>query len=167
MSSFFKGNEENYLGKEPVQNFFVFRFANTFLEPIWNRNYVESVQITMAESFGVQGRGAFYQEAGTIRDVIQNQISSTATELKVVSEPSSDEKDAYERLLGDAMAGDAALFARQDGVEAEWAIVQPILETAPPLHAYEPGTWGPSEAADLPSDDSGWHCPACAESSKP
>jgi len=291
---------DHYLGKEPVQNFFVFRFANTFLEPIWNRNYVESVQITMAESFGVQGRGAFYEEAGTIRDVIQNhmlqivallameppaavgadairdekvkvfrairplspenlvrgqfrgyrkedgvapdsnvetfaavrlwidswrwegvpfliragkclpvtatevlvrlrrppisklspaetnyvrfrlgpeveiaigarvkqpgdQVSSTATELKVVSEPSSDEKDAYERLLGDAMMGDAALFARQDGVEAQWSIVQPILETATPLHEYEPGTWGPSEAADLPPAGAGWHCPSCAE----
>jgi len=65
---------DHYLGKETVQNLVVFRFANTFLEPIWNRNYVESVQITMAESFGVQGRGAFYEEAGAIRDVIQNHL---------------------------------------------------------------------------------------------
>jgi glucose-6-phosphate 1-dehydrogenase len=65
---------DHYLGKEAVQNLIVFRFANTFLEPIWNRNYVESVQITMAESFGVQGRGGFYEEAGAIRDVMQNHL---------------------------------------------------------------------------------------------
>jgi glucose-6-phosphate 1-dehydrogenase len=65
---------DHYLGKEPVQNLLYFRFANSFLEPIWNRHHVASVQITMAEDFGVQGRGAFYEEAGTIRDVIQNHM---------------------------------------------------------------------------------------------
>ncbi|HET6545694.1 MAG TPA: glucose-6-phosphate dehydrogenase [Rhodanobacteraceae bacterium] len=65
---------DHYLGKEPVQNLLYFRFANTFLEPVWNRDYVDSVQITMAESFGVQGRGSFYEEVGAIRDVIQNHM---------------------------------------------------------------------------------------------
>ena len=291
---------DHYLGKEAVQNLVVFRFANTFLEPIWNRHYVESVQITMAESFGVQGRGSFYEEAGAIRDVIQNhmlqvvsflameppaatqgeairdeqvkvfrmirplspddlvrgqfrgyrqedgvapdsrvetfaavrlaidswrwegvpffiragkclattttevlvklrrpplsklcpdevnyvrfrlspdvtiaigarvkqpggQMLTEPTELKVVDHPEGDEMEAYERLLGDAMAGDATLFARQDAVEAAWAIVQPILGTATPFHEYEPGSWGPAAAAQLAADAGGWHCPECAE----
>src|SRR5271165_6611066 len=65
---------DHYLGKEAVENLLVFRFANSFLEPIWNRNYVHSVQITMAESFGVQGRGKFYDDNGCIRDVVQNHM---------------------------------------------------------------------------------------------
>lgn len=291
---------DHYLGKEAVQNLIVFRFANTFLEPIWNRHYVESVQITMAESFGVQGRGGFYEEAGAIRDVVQNhmlqvlsflameppaqthgealrdeqvkvlrmirplssdalvrgqfrgyrkeenvapdsrietfaavrlaidswrwegvpffiragkqlattstevlvrlrrpplsklspedlnylrfrlspeviiaigarvkqagdQMLSEATEIKVVNHPDGDEMGAYERLLGDAMEGDATFFARQDAVEAAWAIVQPILGTKTPLHEYDPGTWGPPEAEQLAEESGGWHCPGCAE----
>ncbi len=285
---------DHYLGKEPVQNLLLFRFANIFLEPIWNRNYVHCVQITMAESFGVQGRGRFYDETGAIRDVIQNHMlqvvsflameppattyhesirdeqvkvfrtirpldpESTVrgqfrgyrqepgvaassdvetfaavrlcidswrwegvpffiragkclpmtttevmvtlkrpplthlapgesnyvrfrlspevtigigarikhpgermigepTELRVVHHPHGDEMEAYERLLGDAMTGDATLFARQDEVEAAWAIVDPILGDVTPLHDYEPGSWGPSEADRLVNAIGGWH----------
>ncbi len=284
---------DHYLGKEAVQNLIVLRFANSVLEPIWNRHYVESVQITMAEQFGVQGRGAFYDQTGAIRDVVQNHLLQiigclameppattyheavrdelvkvfrqttplepgalvrgqfrgytkepgvapdskvetfaavrleidswrwdgvpffiragkclpvTATEVMVklkrppvaklalgegnffrfelspevrialgmrikkpgeamVSEPSelsfvhypsSDEMDAYERLLGDAMAGDATLFARQDAVEAAWKIVQPVLGNVTPVEQYEPGTWGPSAAEKLTAEVGGW-----------
>src|SRR6266404_8702511 len=80
-------------------------------------------------------------------------------ELKIVHHPTADELDAYERLLVDAMAGDAILFAREDGVEAAWHIVQPILDDATPVHEYAPGTWGPDEAAALTADVGGWHAP--------
>jgi glucose-6-phosphate 1-dehydrogenase len=86
-------------------------------------------------------------------------MASEAVELKVVHHPTADDLDPYERLLADAMAGDAMLFAREDGVEAAWRVVQPILDDATPVREYSPGTWGPAEADALTADVGGWHTP--------
>jgi glucose-6-phosphate 1-dehydrogenase len=83
---------DHYLGKEAVQNILYFRFANTFLEPIWNREYIRDIQITMAENFGVQGRGAFYEEVGTIRDVVQNHLLQVVTLLAMDAPAGHDPK---------------------------------------------------------------------------
>ncbi|HLZ28864.1 MAG TPA: glucose-6-phosphate dehydrogenase [Chloroflexota bacterium] len=288
---------DHYLGKEAVENLLYFRFANTLFEPLWNRHYISNIQITMAENFGVQGRGHFYDETGAIRDVVQNHLlqvvgmlameppstmyheavrdehvkvlrsippvdpahivrgqfqgyldepgvaprSSVETyaalrlevdswrwagvpwmlragkslpvtttevlvrfkrpplthishmdanylrfrlnpeiaiglgarvkrlglsnqtdpvELTLVEHPHGDEVDAYERLLTDAMAGERLLFVREDAVDAAWAIVDPILDNATPVHIYASGTWGPKEADTLTAALGGWHNPA-------
>jgi len=292
---------DHYLGKRPVNNVVVFRFANAFMEPFWNRNYIESIQITMAEDFGVQGRGAFYDQTGTIRDVVQNHlfqvlcnlameppvrtdsetirdekakvlkaippleannvvrgqfrgyrqekgvapdskvetfaalrlevdswrwkgvpfyiragknlpvtctevlgrlrkpptvipdcalsqnylrfrispemtIATGATvmapdvelrgqtvEMVASRHPRPEEMEAYERVLGDAMAGDGTLFAREDYVEEAWRIVDPVLKGVTPVYEYEPHTWGPSEVDHRVTPPGGWHNPTATD----
>jgi glucose-6-phosphate 1-dehydrogenase len=294
---------DHFLGKEPVQNLVYFRFANSFLEPVWNRHYVDGVQITMAEDFGVETRGRLYEEMGAIRDVIQNHLFQiiallameapagrdpeairgekarifkamrpltpadvvrgqylgyrnedgvapdsnvetfaavrlwvdtyrwagvpfyvragkclpvTATEVNVTLKPAPDvvftppeppepnylrfrvspnfaislgarvkrpgeemvgeevelvarhrdvaEMEPYERLLSDAMRGDPILFAREDGVEAAWQVVDPVLGLDSPI-IYKPGTWGPREANRIILDKGTWHNPRASASS--
>ena len=136
---------DHYLGKEPAQNIVYFRFANSFLEPIWNRNYIESVQITMAENFGVQGRGKFYEEAGAIRDVIQNHMLQVVTliamEAPTVHDPESirDEKSHIFKAMrpldpANVVRGQFRGYRKEEGVAPDsqvetFAAVKLYLDT--------------------------------------
>ncbi|MGC2441773.1 glucose-6-phosphate dehydrogenase [Candidatus Binatus sp.] len=297
---------DHFLGKEAIMNILYFRFANSFLEPIWNRNYVASVQVTLSEEIGVDGRGAFYETAGCLRDVVENHLfqvvallameppadrdfgavhsekakvfeamrslksddlvrgqyagyrkepdvaknsdvetycalrlfidswrwagvpwylrsgkylAETATEVLVELKPPPQklfadsspatgkanhlrfrlspgsavalaarvkragkefvgdqrelylfeeqpgEEAPYERLLTDAMAGDGALFTREDAVEAAWAVVDPVLRNHHRVRPYKRHSWGPKAADALIASDGGWHNPNVREPS--
>lgn len=129
--------------------------------PARQRNFVAGVQITLAQQFGVEGRGAFYQTAGCLRDVIVNQFIGDQRELYLL-DAQPNEEEPYERLLGDAMDGDGALFTREDTVEAAWTVVDPVLATHHRAHPYEPGSWAPKQADQLIAADGRWHNPVPA-----
>jgi glucose-6-phosphate 1-dehydrogenase len=167
---------DHFLGREEIMNLLYVRFASSFLEPIWNPNYVAGVQITLAEDFGVGGRGAFYDTVGCLRDVVANHRFQIVARVKRAGEEfvggqheftllnvQLGAEQPYERLLGDALAGDRVLYTREDSVEAAWAVVDTVLENHPRALPYSPGSWGPGQADRLIAPHGHWHNPKLNE----
>ncbi len=160
---------DHFLGKESIMNILYFRFANSFLGPVWNRNCVASVQITLAENFGVKGRGGFYESAGCLRDVIQNHLFQVVALLAMEPPAWRDyaaiqtEKSKVFHAMrplrpADLVRGQYVGYRQEAGV-AKPSDVEPVLRKHHPVHPYQPGSWGPAEADKLIAPHGEWHNP--------
>jgi glucose-6-phosphate 1-dehydrogenase len=147
---------DHYLGKEAVENLLVYRFGNTLLEPVWNRRYVSSIQVTMAEDFGVEGRGGFYDSVGAVRDVVQNHLLQVVA-LLAMEPPVSDDPDALRdekvKVFRAMCPADPADLVRG---QYEGYLDEPGV--APGSSVETTGSWGPADAAAI-ADVAGWHAP--------
>lgn len=159
---------DHYLGKEALMNLLYFRFANSFFEPLWNRANIASVEITLAEGFGIEERGAFYETAGCLRDVVQNHMLQIVA-LLAMEPPAYQGVGAVQQAKANVfyamralVPGDATLFSNQAAVEAAWAVVDPVLTEHAQALPYPPGSWGPPEADALIAASGGWHNPKSA-----